>query len=86
MIEELAMVFGGHLVDAKDIYPSSLEYRMHKIETVWDGEEAVAIIFDGEHEIHREYGNGYHRAIAHAKTWINEQDELRSEYDLHSVG
>jgi len=83
MIEELAMVFGSRIVAAEDVYASSFEYRLHRIETMVEGNEVVALIYDGEQEVQREYGKDYHQAIAHAKAWIDEQDETVSEYDLH---
>jgi len=83
MIEELAMVFGSHIVAAEDVYPSSFEYRLHKIQTVDEGDEVVALIYDGEQEVRREFGKDYHQAIVRAKAWIDEQDEPVSEYDLH---
>jgi hypothetical protein len=78
MIEELALVFGSHVVAAEDIYPAALDYRLHTIETRPAGRAVVAIVYDGEQEVRRLYGKDYHQALAHAKAWIDEQDELMS--------
>jgi hypothetical protein len=86
MIEELAMIFGSRIVATEDVYPMTFEYRLHRIETVHEGGEAVAVIYDGEQEVQREYGQDLHEAIAHAKAWIDEQDEPSGEYDLHTLG
>lgn len=83
MIEELAMVFGSRIVAAEDVYPSTLEYRMYRIETIHDRTEAIALIYDGEREVQRTHGKDYHQAIAHAKAWIDEQEEMPEEFDLH---
>ena len=83
MIGKLAMVFGSRIVASEDIYPSSLEYRIYQIKTIHEHNEAIAIIYDGEREVQREYGKDYHQAIAHAKAWIDEQDEMAEEFDLH---
>lgn len=85
MLEEFAMIFGGRVVAPEDVFASTLEYRTHRIETVHEGEESIAIIYDGDQEIQREYGKDYHQAIARAKAWIDEQDEMPEEYDLHEV-
>jgi len=83
MIDELAMVFGSRIVASEDVYPSSLEYRMYQIRTTHNRKEAIAHIFDGEREVQREYGKDYHQAIEHAKGWIDEQEEMSEESDLH---
>ncbi len=75
MIEELAMTFGSRMVAAEDIYPSKLEYRLHKIDTRVVGQEVVAIIYDGEQEVRRLYGKEYHEALERAKGWIDEKEE-----------
>ncbi|MEZ4674747.1 MAG: hypothetical protein R2932_10960 [Caldilineaceae bacterium] len=85
MLEELAMVFGSRIVASEDVYPSTIEYRLHKIETVQAVKEVVAIVFDGEQEVHREYGKDYRQVIEHAKAWIDEQDESVDEFDLHTA-
>lgn len=86
MLEEMAMAFGSQIVAAEDVYPSTLEYRLHQIVTTHRGSEAVSTVYDGEAEVHRVYGKEYHQAIAHAKAWIDEQDASASEQDLHSAG
>jgi len=86
MIEEFAMIFGSRIVATEDVYPTTFEYRLHRIETIHEGSEAVAIVYDGDQEVHREYGADYHEAIVHAKAWIDEQDEPIGEFDLHTAG
>ena len=83
MMEELAMVFGSRIVASEDVYPSTLEYRMYQIQTIDEHREAIAVIYDGEREVQREYGKDYHQAIERAKAWIDEQDEMPEEFDLH---
>lgn len=75
MVEELAMTFSSRIVAAEDIYPVTLEYRLHKIETRAAGQEVVAVIYDGEQEVRRLYGKEYHQALERAKGWIDEKEE-----------
>ena len=84
MIEDLALAISSRLVAVEDIYPSLLEYRMHQIKTTGNRNETVAIIYDGDQEVRREYGRDYHQVIAQAKGWIDEREALMSEYDLHT--
>lgn len=83
MIDELALVFGGRIVAAEDVYPATLEYRMYQIQTTHNRYEAIAVILDGEREVGRVFGKDYHQAIKRAKEWIDEQEEVPEEYDLH---
>ena len=75
MMEELALTFGSRMVAAEDIYPSTLEYRLHKIKTRAAGPEVVAVVYDGEQEVRRLYGKEYHQALERAKAWIDEKEE-----------
>lgn len=83
MMEEMAMIFGSRIIATEDVYPMEIEYRLHRIETRMENDEAVASIYDGDQEIHREFGKELHTAIALAKAWIDEQDEQVDKYDLH---
>ena len=84
-MEEMAMAYSSQLIAAEDVYPSTLEYRLHRLVTTEQGHEAVTVIYDGDQILRREYGKDYHQAIARAKAWIDEQDAPESDYDLHAA-
>ncbi|MBV7331525.1 hypothetical protein KFU94_25475 [Chloroflexi bacterium TSY] len=65
------------------IYPTTIEYRLHKIKTSERAGQAFATIYDGTKKVFRTYGNNMGNAIMKAKRWIDEQDELPAAYDLH---
>ncbi|MEZ4710889.1 MAG: hypothetical protein R3A44_27065 [Caldilineaceae bacterium] len=72
------------IVGLQKIYGHKFEYRLHEIElTVHKMGEVTATIYDGDRVVFVVHGHDDDQAIRAARAWIDERDEVASEYDLH---
>lgn len=62
-----------------------LTYRLHQIRiTRAKNNGVIATIYDGDAVIHTVQDSGREEAIRRAKEWIDEQDEVAPQFDLHA--
>ena len=60
------------------------EYRLHQVElSTRRMGEVTATIYDGDRVVFVAHGHDEDQAIREARAWIDEQEEVASEYDLH---
>lgn len=61
----------------------TFEYRLHVIKVKIQGRNYVAYIYDGPRQVFETHGVDSEQALRVAKEWIDEQDEVIPNYDLH---
>jgi hypothetical protein len=64
----------------------TFEYRLHTIKIKVEGHFSTAQIYDGTRQVGVAHGADREDALAAAKQWIDEQDEVTPLYDLHQPG
>ena len=61
----------------------TFEYRLHVIKVKAQGSNYAAHIYDGPRKVFETHGVDSEQALRVAKEWIDEQDEVIPNYDLH---
>jgi hypothetical protein len=84
IIMNIKRITPGALLNLLDalVYPP--DYRLHRIAVQYEeGGGCAAHIYDGDKEVLELHASTEGNAVEMAKRWIDEQDELAPEFDLH---